>query len=61
MSLLTLLVLITVVGVFVGLIVTYVPMPQPFKSMIVVVSVVAILLVCLHSFGIFADLRGIRV
>jgi len=61
MSLLTLLVVITVVGVVVGLVITYVPMPPPFKNMLVIVAIVALLFLCLRAFGVLPELRSVRL
>jgi hypothetical protein len=61
MSLIALLVVIAVMGIFVGLIVQYAPMPQPFKSILIVAAALAVLILVLHAFGVGGDLgRPIR-
>ena len=61
MPLITFLVLIAVVGLIVGLIVTYIPMPPPFKNIIIVVSLIAVILACLHAFGLLDGLMRVRI
>ncbi len=61
MPLISLLILIAVIGVVVWLITTYIPMPQPFKSAILVVAIVAVLLVILNAFGLLDSLYTVRV
>lgn len=43
---------IAVVGVLVWLVVTYVPMPAPFKTIIMVVAVVVLILYLVGAFGL---------
>lgn len=43
---------IAVVGFIVYLIVTYIPMPEPFKAVIIVIAVIVLLLVVLQFFGV---------
>lgn len=52
MGIIVLLVLIAVIGLAAWALVTYVPMPQGIKTVIVVVAVVACILYALHAMGI---------
>lgn len=61
MSLVSLIVIIAVIGLFVWLITAYVPMPQPFKTAILIVALLVVVLLILSAFGILDDLRGVRV
>jgi len=49
-GLLTLLVVLAVIGLVVYLIVTYIPMPPPFKIVIYAVAAIALILWLLKSF-----------
>jgi hypothetical protein len=46
---------IAILGLVVWLIVTYIPMPAPFKTIIIVIAVVILLLYLIQAFG-FVDL-----
>lgn len=61
MPLVTLLVLIAVIGVAVWLLTTYVPMPQPFKTAILVIAIVVVFLMVLNAFGLLDSLYSVRV
>ncbi len=61
MSLISLLVLIAVIGLIVWLLTTYVPMPAPFKTAIIVIAIVVVLLFVLGAFGLLDSLGAIRV
>lgn len=52
MSLITLVLVLAIVGFLLWLIVTYIPMPEPFKKVIVVVVVIVLVLYLLQLFGI---------
>lgn len=52
MSVIMLLFVLAVIGVVAWALVTYVPMPAPVKTTIVVVAVVACVLYALHAMGI---------
>jgi hypothetical protein len=52
MGLIELLILIAVVGFLVWALTTYVPMPQPFKTAIVVIAVIVLILITLRALGI---------
>ncbi len=52
MSIILLLVVLAVIGVVAWALVTYVPMPAPIKTVIVIVAVVACVFYALHSMGI---------
>lgn len=55
MSIITLLLVLAVVGFCLWLVLTYVPMPAPFKQVIVVIVVIALLLWLLNAFGIYSS------
>lgn len=61
MSLLTLLLVILCAGVLVYCINRWIPMSQPFKSLLVIVAVVVVGLLVLNAFGVIDALRGVRV
>lgn len=61
MSLVALLILIAVIGLIVWLLVTYIPMPPPFKTAIVVVALGVVALMVLGAFGLLDSLNAIRV
>ncbi len=61
MPLVTLLVLIAVIGVAVWLLTTYVPMPQAFKTAILVVGIFAVFMIVLNAFGLLDSLTSVRV
>lgn len=46
---------IAIVGLIVYLIVTYIPMPPPFKQIIIVIAVICLLFYLLNVFG-FVDI-----
>lgn len=46
---------IALVGLLVWAIVTYIPMPEPFKKVIMIIAVVVLLLYLINVFG-FADI-----
>ena len=48
-----LLIVIIVVGMLVWLAVTYLPLPAPFKTILMVVAVVCVVVYILRAFGIF--------
>lgn len=50
LSLITLVVIVAVLGFIVWILITYVPMPEPFKRVLIVVVVVALLLWILRAF-----------
>ncbi len=52
MNLITLIILIAVIGFIVWAVITYIPMPQPFKTGIVVLAVVVLLLFVLSLFNL---------
>ena len=54
MDLIPLLFLIALIGVVTYLIITYIPMPAPFKTIITVVAVVSVLIVLWQVFGGYA-------
>ena len=64
MSLITLIIVIAVIGLIVWLVTTYIPMPEPFKKIIIVVALIVVVLYCLSAFGILGDvslpIRGHR-
>lgn len=48
----SLIVTIAVVGLLVWLVVTYLPMPEPFKKIIIAIAVVCVVLYVLAAFGL---------
>lgn len=50
LSLVTLIVILAVIGFAVWLVITYVPMPEPFKRALVVIVVLALLLWAVRAF-----------
>lgn len=52
MDLLTLLFVIAVVGFGVHLVVTHIPMPSPFRTVIILIAVIALFLYVLRVFNI---------
>jgi hypothetical protein len=51
MSLITLILTLAIVGFLLWLVLTYIPMPDPFKKVIMVVVVIAVILWLLNGFG----------
>ncbi|PWT73767.1 MAG: hypothetical protein C5B60_07805 [Chloroflexi bacterium] len=58
MPLISVIIWIAVIGVVVWLIVTYVPMPQPFKTIIIVIAVLFIVLWFIQILGIVGPTIG---
>lgn len=52
MSIIMLMFVLAVIGVVAWALVTYVPMPAPVKTVIIVVAVIACVLYALHAMGI---------
>lgn len=52
MSILLLLCVLAFIGVVAWALVSYLPMPAPIKTVIVVVAVIACILIALHAMGI---------
>lgn len=57
----TLIVTLAVVGLLVWLITTYIPMPPAFKTTIIVVSVICVVLYVLQAFGVMGHAHDISV
>ncbi len=57
MTVIGIVVLIVVIGLVAWLVNTYIPIPQPFKTMITVILIIVALLVTLNAFGILGDLH----
>ena len=57
MSLIGLLVLLIVIGLAVYFINTYIPLPAPFKQIILVVAVLVALILVLQAFGVLGSLN----
>ncbi len=55
MSLITLILTLAVVGFILWLILTYIPMPAPFKQVLLVVVVIALILWLLNGFGVLGS------
>jgi hypothetical protein len=56
MSLISLIIILVVLGVIWWLVTTYIPMPQPIKTVITVICVIVLCLLLLSLFGI-GDIR----
>lgn len=52
MTVLMLLLVLAVIGVITWALVTYLPMPAPIKTVMIVVAVIVCVLYALHAFGI---------
>jgi hypothetical protein len=55
MSLIGLVLTLAIVGFILWLIVTYIPMPAPFKQIILVVVIIVVLLWLLSQFGVLGS------
>lgn len=56
---LTLLLYIAIIGVIAWAVTTYIPMPPPIKTVIVIVAVVACVIIALNAFGLHLPNPGI--
>lgn len=61
MSLLTLFLVLIVLGVVTWAVTSFIPMPQQFKTLIVVVAVIIAVIYCLNAFGIIGSLSSVKV
>lgn len=52
MGILSLLIIIVVIGIAVWLINAYIPLPPPFKKLILIVGIIAAILIVLNAFGV---------
>ena len=52
MNIIVLIITLAVIGFLMWLLLTYVPMPEPFKKIIVVIVVFAVVLWLLYGFGL---------
>ena len=52
MSLISLIIALALVGFILWMVLTYVPMPDPFKKVIIVIVVLVLILYLLQAFGI---------
>lgn len=57
MDLIQLVVLLAVVGLVLWLVITYIPMPEPFRKVIIAVVVIVLALYLLSLFGIGSGIR----
>lgn len=57
MDIITLILILAIIGVAVWAITTYLPMPQPFKGLIIVVIVLAVCVWLLQVLGVGHSLR----
>lgn len=51
MGLIEFIILVAILGVIIWLITTYIPMPEPFKIVIIFVAVLVVILVLLRALG----------
>ena len=61
MGLIQLVIMLAVVGFILWLILTYIPMPDPFKKIIIVIVVIVLILYLLSVFGIMGNMDTIHV
>lgn len=61
MSLIGFLITLALVGLVVWAIVTYIPMPDGIKRVIVIVAIVAIVIYALQAFGVMGSIDTVRV
>lgn len=61
MSIVALFLLIVLLGLFVWLLTTFIPMPQQFKTLLLVVAIIIALLLVLQAFGLLSGLGGVQV
>ncbi len=61
MPILTIILVMALVAVIVWALVTYLPMPAPFKTLIIVVAVALLLWWILQETGMLGSLQGVRV
>jgi hypothetical protein len=52
MSIITLIITLAIIGFLLWLVLTYVPMPEPFKRIILIIVVFAVVLWLLYGFGL---------
>lgn len=61
MSWIGLIALLAIMGLITWLLVTYVPMPQQFRGLIIIVSVIIAIVIVLNAFGIFGHMPNVSV
>lgn len=61
MGILTLILILAIIGFVLWLVLTYIPMPAPFKSIITVIIVIALILWLLQVFGLGGHLGNLRM
>lgn len=61
MSWIGLIALLAIMGLITWLLVTYVPMPQQFRGLIIIVSVIIAIVIVLNTFGIFGHMPNVSV
>lgn len=61
MPIISLIVILAVIGVLMYLVNTYIPMAKPYKQIINVVVVIAVVIWLLNIFGVFAAMSGYTV
>jgi hypothetical protein len=52
MSIITLIITLAIIGFLMWLVMTYIPMPEPFKKIIIVIVIFAVVLWLLYGFGL---------
>ena len=57
----SLLIFIAIIGLLVWALVTYVPMPQGFKTCITIVGILFVVLLILSAFGLLDGIRDVSV
>jgi hypothetical protein len=55
MSIITLIITLAIIGFLLWLVLTYIPMPEPFKRIILIIVVFAVVLWLLYGFGLLGS------
>lgn len=61
MSLISFIIVLALAGLVTWAVVTYIPMPDGIKKVIVIVAIVAIVIFALQTFGLIGSLDTVRV
>ena len=61
MSIVALFLLLALIGLFVWLLTAFIPMPQQFKTLLIVVAIIIALLIVLQAFGLLSGIGSVAV
>lgn len=61
MSIVALFLLLALLGLFAWLLTTFIPMPQQFKTLLIVVAIIIALLLVLQAFGFLSGIGSVQV